>query len=197
MAAAEFALAAGADRVEGTLFGNGERTGNVCLVTLALNLFSRGIDPQLDIRDIATIRAVVEECNQMPVHARHPYAGDLVFTAFSGTHQDAVAKGLAHLAGQAEMTGKDVRELAWQVPYLPVDPQDLGRSYEAIIRVNSQSGKGGIAHVLQTGWGLDLPAELRAEFAAEVQRVADVTGIEVPPEQILEIYRSKYSEVAG
>ncbi len=199
VAAAEFALAAGADRVEGTLFGNGERTGNVCLVTLALNLFSRGIDPQLDIRDIAAIRDVVEECNEMPVHARHPYAGDLVFTAFSGTHQDAVAKGLTHLAGQAAAAGKDVADMPWEVPYLPIDPRDLGRSYEAIIRVNSQSGKGGIAHVLRAGWGLDLPVELRAEFAATIQRVADATGAEVPPEQIWEIFRSKYrdTEVAG
>ncbi len=199
VAAAEFALAAGADRVEGTLFGNGERTGNVCLVTLALNLFSQGVDPQLDISDIAAIREVVEECNEMPVHPRHPYAGDLVFTAFSGTHQDAVAKGLAHLAERADAAGRPVRDLPWEVPYLPIDPGDLGRSYEAIIRVNSQSGKGGIAHVLRAGWGLDLPLEQRAEFAAVIQRVADKTGAELSPEQIWDIYRSEYreTEVAG
>jgi 2-isopropylmalate synthase len=194
VAAAEFAVAAGADRVEGTLFGNGERTGNVCLVTLALNLFSRGIDPQLDLSDIAAIRAVVEECNQMPVPARHPYAGDLVFTAFSGTHQDAIAKGLAHLAERAGATGRDARDLPWEVPYLPVDPADLGRSYEAIIRVNSQSGKGGIAHVLRAGWGLDLPAELRAEFAAVIQHVTDVTGAEVPPDRIWQLFRAEYCD---
>jgi 2-isopropylmalate synthase len=194
VAAAEFALAAGADRVEGTLFGNGERTGNVCLVTLALNLFSRGIDPQLDISDIGAIRQVVEECNEMPVHARHPYAGDLVFTAFSGTHQDAVAKGLAHLDARAAAAGRDRSDLPWEVPYLPIDPQDVGRSYEAIIRVNSQSGKGGIAHVLRAGWGLDLPVELRAEFATVIQRVTDLTGAELEPDRIWDIFRREYCD---
>ena len=194
VAAAEFALAAGADRVEGTLFGNGERTGNVCLVTLALNLFSRGVDPQLDISDIAAIRRVVEECNEMPVHARHPYAGDLVFTAFSGTHQDAVAKGLAHLDDQAAAAGRATSDLPWEVPYLPIDPQDVGRSYQAIIRVNSQSGKGGIAHVLRAGWGLDLPTELRVEFATVIQRVTDVTGAEVEPDRIWDIFRTEYCD---
>ncbi|MFL6137093.1 MAG: 2-isopropylmalate synthase [Frankiaceae bacterium] len=194
VAAAEFALAAGADRVEGTLFGNGERTGNVCLVTLALNLFSRGIDPQLDISDINAIRSVVEECNEMPVHPRHPYAGDLVYTAFSGTHQDAVSKGLAHLAEQAAASGRAAAELPWQVPYLPIDPQDVGRDYRAIIRVNSQSGKGGIAHVLRTGWGLDLPTGLRIDFAKVIQRVTDVTGAELEPDRIWEIFRSEYCE---
>lgn len=195
VAAAEFAVAAGADRVEGTLFGNGERTGNVCLVTLALNLFSRGVDPQLDLADIAGIRALVEECNQMPVHPRHPYGGDLVFTAFSGTHQDAVSKGLAKLHEQAAATGRDPSDLPWDVPYLPIDPQDLGRSYEAIIRVNSQSGKGGIAHVLQAGWGLDLPTELRVDFAKVVQRFTDVTGAEVEPDRIWDIFRSEYCDL--
>ncbi|HEU5270239.1 MAG TPA: 2-isopropylmalate synthase [Jatrophihabitans sp.] len=194
VAAAEFALAAGADRVEGTLFGNGERTGNVCLITLALNLFSRGIDPQLDISDIGAIRRVVEDCNEMPVHARHPYAGDLVFTAFSGTHQDAVSKGLAALTAQAAAAGRPAGELPWDVPYLPIDPADVGRSYQAIIRVNSQSGKGGIAHVLHAGWGLDLPTELRVEFAKVVQRVSDVTGSEVEPDRIWELFRSEYCE---
>ena len=197
VAAAEFAIAAGADRVEGTLFGNGERTGNVCLVTLALNLFSRGIDPQLDISDIAAIRRVAEKCNQMPVPARHPYAGELVFTAFSGTHQDAVAKGLAHLADRAAAAGRAVSDLPWEVPYLPIDPRDVGRTYEAIIRVNSQSGKGGIAHVLRAGWGLDLPVELRAEFAAVVQHVTDVTGAEVEPDRIWDIFRSEYCRPAS
>ncbi|WP_307623197.1 2-isopropylmalate synthase [Streptomyces sp. V3I7] len=194
VAAAEFALAAGADRVEGTLFGNGERTGNVCLVTLALNLFSRGIDPQLDLSDLPAVRRVVEECNEMPVPPRHPYAGDLVFTAFSGTHQDAIAKGLAHLDKQAATAGVATTDLAWDVPYLPIDPQDVGRSYEAIIRVNSQSGKGGIAHVLRSRWGLDLPVELRAEFARVIQRVTDVTGVEAAPGAIWAAFRSEYCD---
>ncbi|MET7712486.1 2-isopropylmalate synthase [Streptomyces sp. NPDC005407] len=194
VAAAEFALAAGADRVEGTLFGNGERTGNVCLVTLALNLFSRGVDPQLDLSDIPSVRRAVEQCNQMPVPDRHPYAGDLVFTAFSGTHQDAIAKGLRHLEDQASAAGVPTAELPWDVPYLPVDPQDLGRSYEAVIRVNSQSGKGGIAHVLRTRWGIELPVALRAEFARVMQRVTDLSGTEVDPGRIWDIFRAEYCD---
>jgi 2-isopropylmalate synthase len=194
VASAEFAIAAGADRVEGTLFGNGERTGNVCLVTLALNLFSRGIDPQLDISDINAVRRVVEECNEMPVHARHPYAGDLVFTAFSGTHQDAVSKGLASLADRARTAGRPVSELPWQVPYLPIDPRDVGRDYRAIIRVNSQSGKGGIAHVLHAGWGLDLPVGLRVDFAKVIQRVTEVTGTELEPTRIWDTFRAEYCD---
>ncbi len=194
VASAEFAIAAGADRVEGTLFGNGERTGNVCLVTLALNLFSRGVDPQLDIADISSIRATVEECNEMPVPARHPYAGDLVFTAFSGTHQDAVSKGLASLASRAEAAGQSTAELPWEVPYLPIDPQDVGRDYRAIIRVNSQSGKGGIAHVLHAGWGLNLPTGLRVDFAKVVQRVTEVTGTELEPGRIWDTFRSEYCD---
>jgi 2-isopropylmalate synthase len=194
VASAEFAIAAGADRVEGTLFGNGERTGNVCLVTLALNLFSRGIDPQLDIADINAVRSVVEECNEMPVHPRHPYAGDLVFTAFSGTHQDAVSKGLANLAREAEASGRAASELAWQVPYLPIDPQDVGRDYQAIIRVNSQSGKGGIAHVLRAGWGLDLPVGLRVDFAKVIQRVTEITGTELEPGRIWDTFRAEYCD---
>ncbi|MET9426898.1 2-isopropylmalate synthase [Streptomyces sp. NPDC003036] len=197
VAAAEYALAAGADRVEGTLFGNGERTGNVCLVTLALNLLSRGVDPQLDLSDIPAIRAVVEECNEMPVPARHPYAGDLVFTAFSGTHQDAIAKGLAHLEARAAETGTPARDLPWEVPYLPIDPRDIGRGYEPVIRVNSQSGKGGIAHVLRTGWGLDLPAGLRADFAGVIQRVTDVTGAEVAPDRIWDTFRAEYGDIGA
>ncbi|MFJ9626111.1 2-isopropylmalate synthase [Streptomyces sp. NPDC101175] len=192
VAAAEFALAAGADRVEGTLFGNGERTGNVCLVTLALNLFSRGVDPQLDLSDLPGIRRVVEECNEMPVPPRHPYAGDLVFTAFSGTHQDAIAKGLTHLDRQAAETSVQAVELPWDVPYLPVDPKDIGRSYEAVIRVNSQSGKGGIAHVLRSRWGLDLPVDLRVEFAGVIQRITDVTGVEVQPDLIWDSFLTEY-----
>jgi 2-isopropylmalate synthase len=194
VAAAEFAIAAGADRVEGTLFGNGERTGNVCLVTLALNLFSRGIDPQLEISDIDTVRRIVEECNEMPVPARHPYAGDLVFTAFSGTHQDAVSKGLATLADRARTTGRAISELPWEVPYLPIDPRDVGRDYRAIIRVNSQSGKGGIAHVLHAGWGLDLPVGLRVDFAKVIQRVTEVTGAELEPSRIWDTFRSEYCD---
>ena len=194
VAAAEFALAAGADRVEGTLFGNGERTGNVCLVTLALNQFSRGVDPQLDLSDLTAVRDVVEQCNEMPVHPRHPYAGDLVFTAFSGTHQDAIAKGLAHLTDRAAAAGRAPAELPWQVPYLPIDPHDVGRDYRAIIRVNSQSGKGGIAHVLHAGWGLDLPTALRVDFARVVQRVADGTGTELEPGRLWELFRAEYCE---
>ncbi|OEJ24398.1 2-isopropylmalate synthase [Streptomyces agglomeratus] len=197
VAAAEYALAAGADRVEGTLFGNGERTGNVCLVTLALNLLSRGIDPQLDLSDIPAIRRTVEECNEMPVPDRHPYAGDLVFTAFSGTHQDAIAKGLRHLEDRAAAAGVPAAQLPWDVPYLPIDPRDIGRSYEAIIRVNSQSGKGGIAHVLRSRWGLDLPQELRVELAGVIQRLTDVTAAEVEPGLIWDTFRAEYCDMGG
>ncbi|WP_206505516.1 2-isopropylmalate synthase [Streptomyces chrestomyceticus] len=192
VASAELALLAGADRVEGTLFGNGERTGNVCLVTLALNMFSSGVDPQLDLSDIDTVREIVEDCNRLPVHPRHPYAGDLVYTAFSGTHQDAIAKGLAALADRAEREGKDVGELPWQVPYLPIDPKDVGRDYQAIIRVNGQSGKGGINYVLKAGWGVDLPVELRRDFAAVVQASADALGRELEPPEIWQLLRETY-----
>lgn len=192
VASAELAVLAGADRVEGTLFGNGERTGNVCLVTLALNLFSSGVDPRLEISDIDAVREIVEDCNQLPVHPRHPYAGDLVYTAFSGTHQDAVAKGLSALAARAEREGRDVAELPWQVPYLPIDPKDVGRDYRAIIRVNSQSGKGGIAYVLRAGWGIDLPTGLRRDFAAVVQDAADSMGRELEPDEIWLLFRKTY-----
>lgn len=192
VASAELALMAGADRVEGTLFGNGERTGNVCLATLALNLFSHGIDPQLDFSDIDDIRARVEFCNQMPVHARHPYAGDLVYTAFSGTHQDAIAKGLAAHEEQAREAGQDPADRAWAVPYLPIDPKDVGRTYESVVRVNSQSGKGGVAHVLKSRYGLDLPRGLRVEFAKAVQKVTDETGIELNSWQLWEIFSNEY-----
>ncbi len=194
VASAELALMAGADRVEGTLFGNGERTGNVCLATLALNLFSRGVDPQLDFSDIDYIRKSVEACNQMPVPARHPYAGDLVYTAFSGTHQDAIAKGLAALDDRAADAGRDRSELAWEVPYLPIDPQDVGRSYESVIRVNSQSGKGGVAHVLSSGYGMDLPRGLRIELAGLVQKITDESGSEINSRQIWDTFRAHYLE---
>ncbi|MER7754721.1 2-isopropylmalate synthase [Kitasatospora sp. NPDC097643] len=192
VASAELALMAGADRVEGTLFGNGERTGNVCLVTLALNLFSQGVDPQLEFGDIDAVRAVVEECNRLPVHPRHPYAGDLVYTAFSGTHQDAIAKGLAALAARAGEQGVPVGTLGWQVPYLPIDPKDVGRTYEAIIRVNSQSGKGGIAYVLKAGWGIDLPVPLRRDFATVVQGAADRLGRELEPAELRSLLEKTY-----
>src|SRR5262245_6036273 len=157
VAASELGLLAGADRVEGCLFGNGERTGNVCLVTLGLNLFSQGIDPEINFTGIDEIRRTVEYCNQLSVHERHPYAGDLVYTSFSGSHQDAIKKGFEAMAGEADATGTPVDELEWAVPYLPIDPRDLGRSYEAVIRVNSQSGKGGVAYLMKTDHQLNLP----------------------------------------
>ncbi|MFI9819136.1 2-isopropylmalate synthase [Streptomyces sp. NPDC052013] len=194
VASAELALMAGADRVEGTLFGNGERTGNVCLATLALNLFSHGVDPQLDFSDIDRVRRTVEECNQMPVHARHPYVGDLVYTAFSGTHQDAIGKGLTALDDQAAARGTSPRSLPWQVPYLPIDPKDVGRTYESVVRVNSQSGKGGIAQVLKAHYGLDLPRPLRVEFARTVQAVTDRTGTELTSRHLWDIFTETYLE---
>ncbi len=181
VAAAELGYLAGADRIEGCLFGNGERTGNVCLVTLGMNLFSQGIDPQIDFSDIDEIRRTVEYCNQLPVHERHPYGGDLVFTAFSGSHQDAIKKGFEAMAGDAAAEGKAVDDLVWAVPYLPIDPHDLGRSYEAVIRVNSQSGKGGVAYILKSEHHLDLPRRLQIEFSGVVQAGADTDGGEVSP----------------
>jgi 2-isopropylmalate synthase len=192
VASAELALMAGADRVEGTLFGNGERTGNVCLATLALNLFSRGIDPQLDFSDIDDVRRTVEHCNRMRVPERFPYVGDLVYTAFSGTHQDAIAKGLRAVEERARDNGVAPENLAWAVPYLPIDPRDVGRSYESVVRVNSQSGKGGVAHVLRTQYGLDLPVGLRVEFAKVVQRTTDGSGVELNSRQLWEIFRNEY-----
>jgi 2-isopropylmalate synthase len=177
---------AGAQRVEGTLFGSGERTGNVCLATLALNMFSSGVDPQLDFSDIDDVRRTVEFCNQMPVHDRHPYAGSLVYTAFSGTHQDAIAKGFAAEVGAGES------EPRWEVPYLPLDPKDVGRSYEAIIRVNSQSGKAGVAYVLKASHGLNLPRGLRVEFTRLVQEVTDESGIELDSRQLWDAFTSQY-----
>ncbi len=197
VAAAELALMAGADRVEGTLFGSGERTGNVCLATLALNLFSHGIDPQLDFSDIDAIRRTVEFCNQMPVHARHPYVGDLVYTAFSGQHQDGIAKGLAALADRASTSGVAPGSLPWQVPYLPIDPRDVGRDYETVVRVNSQSGKGGIAHVLLSSRGLNLPRAMRVDLAKAVQETADESGAEINSRQLWEIFRREYIDPAG
>ncbi|UQU65209.1 2-isopropylmalate synthase [Couchioplanes caeruleus] len=192
VAAAELGVLAGADRVEGCLFGNGERTGNVDLVTLGLNLFSQGIDPMIDFSDIDEIKRAVEYCNQLPVHERHPYVGDLVYTAFSGSHQDAIKKGLAALQEDAAEAGVDVDKFAWGVPYLPIDPKDLGRTYEAVIRVNSQSGKGGVAYIMKEEHKLDLPRRLQIEFSGVVQHVTDAEGGEVGPQQMWDIFASEY-----
>ncbi|MEV7770984.1 2-isopropylmalate synthase [Kitasatospora sp. NPDC086791] len=192
VACAELAVLAGAQRIEGCLFGNGERTGNVDLVTLALNLHTQGVDPMLDLSDIDEIRRTVEHCNRLPVHERHPYAGDLVHTAFSGTHQDAIKKGLHRHTGAAAELGLPEREAPWSVPYLPIDPADLGRDYEAVIRVNSQSGKGGIAYLLQTGEGLELPRRLQIDFARVVQRATDDSGREVTGEELYGLFRAEY-----
>jgi len=187
VAAAELAQLAGADRVEGCLFGNGERTGNVCLVTLGLNLYTQGVDPGIDFSDIGRILRVVEECNQLPVHPRHPYGGELVFTAFSGSHQDAIKKGLAARAIDVAR-GNEV----WDVPYLPIDPADVGRTYEAVIRVNSQSGKGGIAYLLERDYGLALPRLLQVEFAQVVQKITDATGKELSAAEIRAAFDREY-----
>ncbi|SKC68383.1 2-isopropylmalate synthase [Krasilnikoviella flava] len=195
VAAAELGYQAGADRIEGCLFGNGERTGNVDLVTLGMNLFGQGIDPQIDFSDIDGIRRTVEHCNQLPVHERHPYVGDLVFTAFSGSHQDAIKKGFEHMAARAEGEGKPVDALTWGVPYLPIDPKDVGRSYEAVIRVNSQSGKGGIAYLLSTEHSLDLPRRLQIEFSGVVQQFTDTAGSEVTGSDIWRIFSDEYLPV--
>ncbi len=192
IAAAELGVMAGADRIEGTLFGNGERTGNVDLVTLGMNLFSQGIDPMIDFSDIDDIRRTVEYCNQLPVHERHPYGGDLVFTAFSGSHQDAIKKGLEALEREAAAVGVPVRQHQWEVPYLPIDPKDVGRSYEAVIRVNSQSGKGGVAYLMKTEHALDLPRRLQIEFSQVIQRVTDADGGEVTPEQMWSVFATEY-----
>ncbi|MFC7458092.1 2-isopropylmalate synthase [Brachybacterium sp. GCM10030267] len=192
VAAAELGYLAGADRIEGCLFGNGERTGNVDLVTLGLNLFTQGIDPQIDFSDLDEVRRTVEHCNQMPVPERSPYGGDLVFTAFSGSHQDAIKKGLERMQSDAEAAGKDVADAVWRVPYLPVDPKDLGRSYEAVIRVNSQSGKGGMAYLLRTEHGLDLPRRLQIEFSGIVQNKTDSDGGEVSAEQLWDAFTDEY-----
>jgi 2-isopropylmalate synthase len=192
VAAAELGYLAGADRIEGCLFGNGERTGNVCLVTLGLNLFSQGVDPQIDFHDIDEIRRTVEYCNQLPVGERHPYGGDLVYTAFSGSHQDAIKKGFEHLERDAEAAGVPVDEFPWAVPYLPIDPKDVGRTYEAVIRVNSQSGKGGVAYVLKSDHQLDLPRRLQIEFSRVIQEHTDTVGGEIEPAKIWEIFTAEY-----
>ncbi len=183
VAAAELAVMAGADRVEGTLFGNGERTGNVDLVTLAMNLFSQGVDPRLDITDIDALRRVAEHCNRLPVHPRHPYVGDLVYTAFSGSHQDAIKKGIAALPDDYG---------TWEVPYLPIDPHHVGRTYEAVIRVNSQSGKGGVAYIMQAEHGLDLPRRLQIEFSRTIQAIAEDTGTEISPTHMWSTFSEAY-----
>lgn len=192
VAATELAMMAGADRVEGCLFGHGERTGNVCLVTLGMNLFSQGIDPQIDFSDIDEIRRTVEYCTQLPVHPRHPYAGDLVYTAFSGSHQDAIKKGLEALDKAAAEAGRPVGEMPWEAPYLPIDPKDVGRSYEAVIRVNSQSGKGGVAYILKADHKLDLPRRLQIEFSRVVQQHTDDSGKEMSPDDIWQAFRAEY-----
>ena len=197
VAAAELGYLAGADRIEGCLFGNGERTGNVCLVTLGMNLFSQGVDPQIDFSDIDEVRRTVEHCNQLPVPERHPYGGDLVFTAFSGSHQDAIKKGFEALEREARAAAVPVEEHRWEVPYLPVDPKDLGRSYEAVIRVNSQSGKGGVAYVMKSEHKLDLPRRLQIEFSGAVQRHTDSEGGEMSPAQIWEAFQREYLHGAG
>jgi 2-isopropylmalate synthase len=194
VAAAEQGVMAGADRVEGCLFGNGERTGNVCLVTLGLNLFSQGVDPHIDFSDIDEIRRTVEHCNQLPVHPRHPYGGDLVYTAFSGSHQDAIKKGLEAMDRDAAAAGVPVGEFRWEVPYLPIDPKDVGRSYEAVIRVNSQSGKGGVAYVLKNEHHLDLPRRMQIEFSRIVQEIADGEGGEISGTRIWELFERTYLE---
>ena len=183
VAAAELGILAGADRVEGTLFGNGERTGNVDIVTLALNLFSQGVDPELKLTDIEKVRRIAEYATRLPVHPRHPYAGDLVYTAFSGSHQDAIKKGMADI-------GDDYDH--WEVPYLPIDPKDTGRTYEAIIRVNSQSGKGGVAYLMDAEHGLDLPRQLQVEFSRTVQKVTEESGTEIKPDALWDVFEATY-----
>ncbi|WP_030903938.1 2-isopropylmalate synthase [Streptosporangium amethystogenes] len=192
VAAAELGYLAGADRIEGCLFGNGERTGNVCLVTLGMNLFSQGVDPEVDISDIDEIRRITEYCTQLPVHPRHPWGGELVYTAFSGSHQDAIKKGFEHLERDAAAAGVPVGEFTWAVPYLPVDPKDIGRTYEAVIRVNSQSGKGGVAYIMKADHQLDLPRRLQIEFSRVVQSRTDALGGEVSPAQMFEIFTDEY-----
>jgi len=198
VAAAELAFLAGAERIEGCLFGNGERTGNVCLVTLGMNLFSQGIDPQIDFSDIDEIRRTVEYCTQLPVHERHPYGGDLVFTAFSGSHQDAIKKGFDSMEKDLanSPTASSVDDLVWAVPYLPIDPHDIGRTYEAVVRVNSQSGKGGVAYLLKNEHQLDLPRRLQIEFSGVVQRRTDSSGGEVSSAELWSAFRDEYLPVS-
>ena len=197
VAAAELGLLAGADRIEGCLFGNGERTGNVDLVTMGMNLFTQGVDPEIDFSDIDAIRRTVEHCNQIPVHERHPYGGDLVFTAFSGSHQDAIKKGFEWMEKDAAAAATTLDAIPWAVPYLPVDPHDLGRSYEAVVRVNSQSGKGGVAYIMKTERGMDLPRRLQIEFSGVVQRGVDQDGGEVTPAQLWARFEDEYLPTPG
>ncbi|WP_293771974.1 2-isopropylmalate synthase [uncultured Corynebacterium sp.] len=199
VAAAELAFQAGADRIEGCLFGNGERTGNVDLVTLGLNMLTQGVDPQIDFSDLPAIRETVEYCNQLRVPERHPYGGDLVFTAFSGSHQDAINKGLDALASKVrpgalntEVSWEELRDTVWEVPYLPIDPKDVGRDYEAVIRVNSQSGKGGVAYIMKTDHGINLPRAMQGEFSAAVQEVTDSEGGEVNSKAMWDIFAREY-----
>ena len=192
IASAELALMAGAERVEGCLFGNGERTGNVCLVTLGLNLFTQGVDPGIDFSDIQQVIRTVEYCNQLPLDPRHPYGGELVFTAFSGSHQDAIKKGLAARARELERGNVE-----WDVPYLPIDPADIGRTYDAVIRVNSQSGKGGIAYLLERDYGLSLPRLLQIEFSQVIQQITDATGKELSAAEIRAAFDSEYAAAAA
>jgi 2-isopropylmalate synthase len=196
VAASELGFQAGADRIEGCLFGNGERTGNVDLVTLGMNLFTQGIDPQVDFSDIDAIRRTVEYCNQLPVHERHPWGGDLVYTAFSGSHQDAINKGLEAMRVEAEADGVGVEDFRWEVPYLPVDPKDIGRTYEAVIRVNSQSGKGGVAYIMRTEHQMDLPRRLQVDFSRVIQQVTDSAGGEVSPKEMRDVFDIEYLERA-
>ncbi|MGW0183171.1 2-isopropylmalate synthase [Nocardia sp. NPDC003345] len=196
VACAELAVLAGAQRVEGCVFGNGERTGNVDIATLALNLHAQGVDPMIDFSDIDEIRRTVEYCTRLPIHERHPYVGDLVHTAFSGTHQDAIKKGFAEHRARAAAQGRDEREIDWRVPYLPIDPADIGRAYDAVIRVNSQSGKGGIAYLLATGHGLDLPRRLQIEFARRVQEHTDGSGGEVSADELRYLFDQLYVDAA-
>jgi 2-isopropylmalate synthase len=192
IAAAELGYLAGADRIEGCLFGNGERTGNVDLVALGINLFTQGIDPQIDFSDLDEVRRTAEYCNQLKVHERSPWAGDLVYTAFSGSHQDAIKKGFEAMAAEASDRGVDVNELLWAVPYLPIDPKDVGRGYEAVVRVNSQSGKGGVAYLLKTDHALDLPRRLQIEFSGVVQSKTEAEGGEVTSEEIWAVFQDEY-----
>src|SRR5213596_907840 len=192
VAATELAMMAGAERVEGCLFGHGERTGNVCLVTLGMNLFSQGVDPQIDFSDIDEIRRTVEYCTQLPVHPRHPYAGDLVYTAFSGSHQDAIKKGFEAYEADAAAAGVDVAEFRWAVPYLRLDPRDVGRTYDAVIRVNSQSGKGGVAYIMKADHGLVLPRRLQIEFSQAIQKLTDGEGGEVSPKEMWDVFAEEY-----
>jgi 2-isopropylmalate synthase len=197
VAAAELGYLAGADRIEGTLFGNGERTGNVCLVTLGINLVTHGIDPHIDFSNIDEVRRTVEYANQLRVPERHPYGGDLVFTAFSGSHQDAIKKGFDHMAVDAKAAGKEVRDHTWAIPYLPIDPLDIGRSYEAVIRVNSQSGKGGVAYLMKNEHHLDLPRRLQIEFSKNVQAKTDAEGGEISPDDLWNIFEDEYLPTEG